>query len=108
VIGKKFILKFKKEYYNNAVRNAVVWCNVTLFFSNSKSLLFLHYYHMSQLAEKIAKLREFGLGVKSDTELHQLLRRTGFDIDGAINQFFEDEVISFTNYLSQHADLWSL
>ena len=63
---------------------------------------------MSQLAEKIAKLREFGLGVKSDTELHQLLRRTGFDIDGAINQFFEDEVISFTNYLSQHADLWSL
>ena len=53
---------------------------------------------MSQLAEKIAMLREFGLGVKSDTELHQLLRRTGFDIDGAINQFFEDEVISFTNY----------
>ena len=50
-----------------------------------------HRAEMSNLAEKIAKLREFGLGEKSDSELHHLLRRAGFNLDGAINQFFEDE-----------------
>lgn len=48
---------------------------------------------MSNLAEKIAKLREFGLGEKSDSELHHLLRRAGFNLDGAINQFFEEEKV---------------
>ena len=40
--------------------------------SEGGELLLILVIWMSQLAEKIAKLREFGLGVKSDTELHQL------------------------------------
>jgi hypothetical protein len=70
---------------------------------------------MSNLVvEKIAKLREFGLGEKSDSELHDLLRRAGFNVDRAINQFFEEKVravllkyfflilivIKFVNYLN--------
>lgn len=44
------------------------------------------------LVEKIAKLREFGLGEKKDSELHDLLRRAGFNVDRAINQYFEEKV----------------
>eukprot|EP01035_Chromulina_nebulosa_P030518 gene30518-40550_t len=46
---------------------------------------------MSMLVEKIAKLREFGLGEKKDSELHDLLRRAGFNVDRAINQYFEEK-----------------
>ena len=51
---------------------------------------------MSMLVEKIAKLREFGLGEKKDSELHDLLRRAGFNVDRAINQYFEEKVYVYT------------
>jgi len=47
---------------------------------------------MSTLSEKILKLREFGIPDRSEKYLEQLLSRCGYNVDAAINRYFEIEL----------------